>query len=237
MSASSQPAAAKPRSAGTVSSTATGSSTGTPVTGGQRAVLAQGRYLALIREGSWEYAARAEGLGAVVIVPVTPAGELVLVEQYRVPVASQVLELPAGLVGDIPGEPTDNYELQARRELLEETGFAARRLKRLVEGPVSAGFGTERVEFWLATGLTRVHAGGGVEHEQIRVHVVALAKLPAWLERQRRRGTLVDLRVYAGLWFAERSLRSRGKPPAKPRQPRAGARKPKSPSAKKVGPA
>ena len=223
MPASSKAAAAAPVTPGTTDLTGTR---------GEREFLARGRFLSLVREGRWEYATRTEGLGAVVIVPVTPAGELVLVEQYRIPVAGPVLELPAGLVGDTPGEPTDTWEVPARRELLEETGFAARQCKRLVEGPVSAGFGDERVEFWLATGLTRVHAGGGVEHEQIRVHVVALDKLPAWLERQRRRGTLVDLRVYAGIWFAERWLRSRKRPAAKPRPPRAATRKPRRVSAK-----
>jgi len=183
-----------------MSRTSTGSASSPP----PREYLARGRYLSLIREGTWEFASRNPVLGAVLIVPVTPEGELVLVEQYRVPVAARVLELPAGLVGDIPGEATDDWGRQAERELLEETGFAARRVRRLAEGPVSAGFGDERVEFWIATGLTRVHAGGGVEHEQITVHVVPLPEVPGWLERQRRRGCLVDLRVYAGLWFAER---------------------------------
>ncbi|MCY2963503.1 MAG: NUDIX hydrolase [Planctomycetota bacterium] len=165
-------------------------------------VLAEGKYMRMVRRGTWEYAERNSALGAVVIVAVTPGRELVLVEQHRVPVNAAVIELPAGLVGDIPGESTDDWGVQAKRELLEETGFDARRVKHLATGPVSAGFGTEEVDFYLATGLKRVHAGGGVEHENITVHVVPLDRVPAWLNRQRKRGVLVDLKVYAGLYFA-----------------------------------
>ena len=125
-------------------------------------ILAAGRFLRLARRGKWEYAERVHPRPAVVIVAVTSAGELVLVEQFRVPMQARVLELPAVLVGDVPGDDHPDSRTHARRELLEETGFWARGMKRLCGGPVSAGFGTETVEFFLATGLERVGRGGGV---------------------------------------------------------------------------
>ncbi|MGD9021922.1 MAG: hypothetical protein PVF46_08995, partial [Lysobacterales bacterium] len=59
-----------------------------------------GHHLGLKEKDGWEYAFRTDASGVVVLVPVTDAGELVLVEQYRAPVNSRVVELPAGLVGD-----------------------------------------------------------------------------------------------------------------------------------------
>ena len=58
-------------------------------------VLAQGRYLALVDEGGWEYAIRPHVAGIVVIVAVTDDAQVVLVEQYRRAVHNRVVELPA----------------------------------------------------------------------------------------------------------------------------------------------
>ena len=49
--------------------------------------------------------------------------------------------------------------------------------------------------------LTRVNAGGGIDHEQIRVHCVALEHVDAWLKQRRLAGLSVDPRTYAALYF------------------------------------
>ena len=82
-------------------------------------VLGRGRFLRLVRRRDWEMVERAGVREIVVLVAVTPAGELLLVEQYREPVAATVIELPAGLVGDEPGREGEVMEEAARRELLE----------------------------------------------------------------------------------------------------------------------
>jgi ADP-ribose pyrophosphatase len=169
-------------------------------------ILAAGRFLRLARRGRWEYAERVHPRPAVVIVAVTPARELVLVEQFRVPMQSRVIELPAGLVGDVPGDDHPDSRIHARRELLEETGFRAKSMKRLFGGPVSAGFGTETVEFFLATGLNRVGSGGGVAGEQIDVHLVRLDEVEAWLKRRIRADRLADPKIFAGLYFARQMV-------------------------------
>jgi ADP-ribose pyrophosphatase len=168
----------------------------------RRRVLGAGNYIRLVREGRWEYAERVVASGAVAIVAVTDDRDLVLVEQYRVPVGGPAIELPAGLIGDIPGESVADWGVIARRELLEETGFQARRMTRLTSGPMSAGFSSETVALYLARGLTRVHEGGGVDHEEIRVHVVSLAKVRNWLARKERAGFRIDQKIFAGLYFA-----------------------------------
>lgn len=182
-------------------------------------ILAAGRFLRLVRRGHWEYAERVHPRPAVVIVAVTPARELVLVEQFRIPLQARVIELPAGLVGDIPGDDHPDPRAHARRELLEETGFRAGRIKRLFGGPVSAGFGTETVEFFLATGLRRVSSGGGVEGEQIDVHLVPLDQVESWLKRRTRRDRLADPKIFAGLYFARRAVTPGAKKTTSSRRP------------------
>jgi len=140
---------------------------------------------------------------------VTDEGRLVLIEQFRIPVQARVVELPAGLVGDSAGDEGESIETAARRELEEETGYMPWELRELTSGPPSAGMSSEVVTFLLATKLERKGAGGGDHSEAIEVHEVQLAEVPRWLEKRRDRGTLVDPKVYAGLYFAERAIAAR----------------------------
>ena len=66
----------------------------------------QGKFIAAKTRGRWEYVSRTRGIRAAVILPVD-AGEVVLVEQYRVPLGRSCLELPAGLIGDEDEGETD----------------------------------------------------------------------------------------------------------------------------------
>jgi ADP-ribose pyrophosphatase len=133
---------------------------------------------------------------------VTDDGKLVLVEQTRAPVGRPVIELPAGLVGDSPGRADEALAVAARRELLEETGYEARDMTLLVEGAPSAGLTSETIVLFLATGLRKVGPGGGDSTEDIKVHEVPLARAREWLSAQADRGAVIDLKVYAGLYFA-----------------------------------
>lgn len=164
-------------------------------------ILGEGRHLRLVRRRGWEYAERANAAAIVVLVAVTPDGRLVLTEQHREPVGGPVIELPAGLVGDRPGETDEDLSTAARRELREETGYEAGEVRPLATGPPSAGLSSEVVTFVLAADLRRVGAGGGDEHEAITVHEVPLAAVPDWLAAQARAGRLVDPKVYAGLYL------------------------------------
>lgn len=166
-------------------------------------ILYQGQFLRLVRQGSWEYSERHSISGIVGLIPVTDAGEIVLVEQYRVPTGKYVVELPAGLVGDIPGQEHEAMELAAGRELEEETGYRASTLTRVMEGPNAAGSSSSQMTFYLATGLSKVGPGGGDEHEDITVHVVKIEKAWAWLQAQEKAGKALDPKIFAGLWFAE----------------------------------
>ncbi len=167
----------------------------------QRRVLAEGRYARLVAQNGWEWAERVNTVGAVVIVAITADRQLVLVEQFRIPLGRRVIELPAGLVGDTFDAQHESLDEAARRELLEETGYEAAAMEFLVAGPSSPGLVNEVYSLFLARDARRVAAGGGDASEEIHVHLVPLSEAEAWLERKRSQGIVVDPRVYAGLYF------------------------------------
>jgi len=168
-----------------------------------RKVLAEGRYLRMVTENGWEYAERSRGLDAVAIIAVTDAGELILTEQFRVPLKKQVLDLPAGLVGD--DEAGEDLVVAARRELEEETGYRASRMKKVFSGPTSAGLSNEVVNLFLATGVKKTGDGGGVAGEAIVVHHVPLEAALTWCRRfERRTGGMISPNVIAALALINR---------------------------------
>lgn len=164
--------------------------------------IAEGQYLGLYSRDDWEFADRPNANGVVGILPVTADGRLVLVEQYRVPVLSRVIEIPAGLVGDEEEFHGESLADCAARELLEETGYRAGKITPLLSSPTSAGMTPETTHLFAATGLVRETEGGGTESEDITVHHVALDDLGGWLARQREDGRLIDLKIHACLWLA-----------------------------------
>jgi ADP-ribose pyrophosphatase len=163
--------------------------------------IARGKYLHLVRRGSWEFAHRPNACGIVGIIAVTDQREVILVEQFRPPVNAAVIELPAGLAGDLADAPTEELAVAAHRELLEETGYDAREMVKVAEGPVSAGMSDEFITLFLARGLSKQTDGGGDESESIIVHYVPLERIDAWLGEQVKEGKMIDLKVYAGLRF------------------------------------
>ena len=169
-----------------------------------KTTLYTGQFLALVKEGHWEYADRTNATGAAIIVAVTEEQKLLLVEQYRIPVHARTVELPAGIIGDEPGSSDEAQAEAARRELVEETGYEAGQMEALTHGPASSGLASETVTLFRASKLRRVGAGGGVAHEDITVHEVPLADVHAWLEAKAKSGVLVDSKVYAGLYFVGR---------------------------------
>ena len=99
---------------------------------------------------------------AAAVVPVTPEGDVVLVRQFRPPVRSDLLEIPAGLL-DVEGEDALRC---AERELFEETGYRHAEIAFLGGTYTSPGFTDEYVHlFWART----EHDASGDPEEGIEV--------------------------------------------------------------------
>ena len=175
-----------------------------PITDPPRTVF-EGKYQRMVVRGTWEYAERTHAGGAAaLILAVTPDDRVLLVDQFRVPLQTRVIEFPAGLVGD--EHAGESIEASAIRELEEETGWTADHAQLLVTCPTSPGGSTEQISIVLATGLRRIGDGGGVDDEDIVVCAVPRHDVPAWLMQQQAAGKLLDCKLWSGLWLLDHHL-------------------------------
>ncbi len=149
----------------------------------------QGKYIEVRKRGRWEFAGRRGGVHAAVILA-RDGDDIILIEQYRVPLGRRCLELPAGLVGDDGSD--EAVETAAGRELEEETGYRAERIETLGEFHSSPGMVSEGFTLVRATGLTRVGDGGGVDGEDIVVHRVAMSGAADFIAAKRTEGVAID---------------------------------------------
>ncbi|OYX67083.1 MAG: NUDIX hydrolase [Sphingomonadales bacterium 32-64-17] len=157
-------------------------------------VMWAGRFITAKRRGKWEYVGRARGIRAAVILPLD-GDDVILVEQYRVPLGCNCLELPAGLIGDEDGAQNEDPLEAAKRELIEETGYSAARWENLGVYFSSPGMVSESFTLLRASELAKVGEGGGVEDEEIIVHRVNRAELEQFVADARVRGVAVDVKM------------------------------------------
>lgn len=136
--------------------------------------------------------------GAVAVVAVD-GDEIVLLRQYRTPVESELLEIPAG-TRDMGGEDPAGT---ARRELAEEAGLACESLEELGTFFNSPGFCDELSHVFLATGLSGVpRQPDGAEEEWMTIERVSLGKAEAMIDR----GEIRDAKTIIGVLLALRRL-------------------------------
>ena len=135
--------------------------------------------------------------GAVMIIALLESGELVMERQYRYALRRDILEMPAGKLD--PGEATLAC---ARRELLEETGYVASNWRYIATTHPVVGYSDERIEIFLAQGLTHQEASLDVD-EHLEVFKLPLATALDWV----REGRITDSKTVVGLLWAERILR------------------------------
>ncbi len=156
----------------------------------------EGRFITVKQQGTWEYVSRSRGIHAAVILAIDDSADgrhVILVEQYRVPLKVNCLELPAGLVGDdTAGEAP---EIAAARELEEETGYRADHWRTVGEFYSSPGMVSESFTLLVATGLTKISDGGGVDGEDIIVHRVPLDGIESFIAAKRSEGCGIDVRA------------------------------------------
>ena len=155
-------------------------------------VMWRGRFITAKRRGKWEYVGRARGIKAAVILAVED-GHVLLVEQYRVPLGANCIELPAGLIGD--HDEGEDALTSAARELEEETGYSASTLEIIGEFFSSPGMVSESFTLIRASDLTKIGDGGGVDGENIIVHRVPVDDLLSFVDAKRKEGCVVDVKL------------------------------------------
>ena len=183
-------------------------------------IIFAGKHLHFCRAANgWEYVQRARASQGVTIVATTAENKIVLVEQHRTPLARRTIELPAGLVEGSGAGNAEAVEAAVKRELQEETGYTCERVTVVAAGSSTPGLTDEVNALCLAQGLRRsddsinsLNCGDGVtkqarqrgikeEGERITVYEVPVDRAPEWLDRRSKEGVVIDLKVFAGLYF------------------------------------
>ena len=129
--------------------------------------------------------------GSVVVLPVLPDGKIVMVRQYRHATRQYLWELVAGRK-----EPEETPKQGAARELLEETGYRAKRYKVFLDVFPTPGFLEENMYLLLAKGLTAGEAEPE-EDEKIEVRAFHLKELKQMIKSGRMR----DAKSIAGILY------------------------------------
>jgi ADP-ribose pyrophosphatase len=129
--------------------------------------------------------------GSVVVLPVFSDGRILLIRQYRYATNQFLWELVAG-----GKEPNETSTVGAHRELREESGYSARRMRKLLEVFPSPGVLSERMEIFLAEGLTKGNAHPE-EDEKITVRIVPLTEALKWI----RSGKICDAKSVSGILY------------------------------------
>ncbi|HXX44570.1 MAG TPA: NUDIX hydrolase [Candidatus Acidoferrales bacterium] len=132
--------------------------------------------------------------GSVVVLPVLDDGRIVLIRQYRHAAGQYLWELVAG-----HKEPDEDPLEGAHRELQEETGYTAKRIKKLFEIFPSPGLLGERMDIFVAQGLTKGKARPE-DDEKITQKILTLKQAERWI----RSGKIRDAKSISGILFYSR---------------------------------
>jgi ADP-ribose pyrophosphatase len=137
----------------------------------------------------------------IAVVPVTDAGKLLLIRQYRHATRQVIIEIPAGAIDK--GE--ESVEACAQRELAEETGFQAKQLVKLFEGYLIPGYGNEYMYFFLARDLFRLHLPPD-EDEFIETLTVSFEEAEGMIKTKQ----IIDVKTALGICLATAWLKQQG---------------------------
>jgi ADP-ribose pyrophosphatase len=129
--------------------------------------------------------------GSVVVLPVFDDGRILIIRQYRHAAGQFMWELVAG-----HREPDEDFRGGAARELREETGYIARRYRKLLEIYPSPGLLSERMVIFLAEGLTKGEAHPE-DDEKLEARILTLREVERWIQS----GKIRDAKTVSGLLY------------------------------------
>jgi len=132
--------------------------------------------------------------GAVAIVPVHANGDVVLLKQFRPSIGMEIYEIPAGTI-----EKGEGPLATAKREIVEETGFKAKRWDKIADFYTAPGFCDERMHVYVARDLTPAKADGDDDEilKPVRMTIDAALKLIR-TRRIRDAKSIAGLMLYHG---------------------------------------
>jgi ADP-ribose pyrophosphatase len=163
-------------------------------------VVAEGGFLELrkdhVRLPDGEVATREyiKHPGAVAVLPLLDDGRVLLLRQFRYPVGQVMLEIPAGKID--PGESTFSC---AKRELREETGYAAAHWAFACKLHNAAAYSTEIIEIWFARGLT-----AGTQQLDAGEFIELLPLTEAEYEQRAMAGEITDVKTLVALMWLQK---------------------------------
>lgn len=137
--------------------------------------------------------------GSVVVLPVFSDGRILMIRQYRHSVRQYLWELVAG-----SKDPGESFQEGARRELREETGYTARRMRKLLDLFPTPGFVSENMVIFLAEGLKFRKAHPEAD-EKIELRVFGLREIEDWM----RAGRIRDAKSVAGILYYAHCMRGK----------------------------
>lgn len=135
--------------------------------------------------------------GAVTIVPLDSEGRLLFVRQFRLGAGKDLLELPAGTL-----EPGEDPDACAAREIREETGMAAKLMKKLGTFYMAPGYSSEYMHVYLATGLYPSRLEGD-EDEFLQLEAIPVDQVFEMVSK----GELLDGKSLAALLMAKELIK------------------------------
>jgi ADP-ribose pyrophosphatase len=135
--------------------------------------------------------------GAAVIVPVRSDGRLVLIRQLRIATGKWIWEFPAGTL-----EKGESVIQCAKRELIEETGWQAGRIRKVLEFFPTPGISTEKMYLFIADRLKRAAPRERDADEELEVAAFPVSQI----ERMIRRRQIIDGKTILGFLFFQRSI-------------------------------
>lgn len=133
--------------------------------------------------------------GSYAVIATPEPGKILLVRQYRHPAARMLWEIPAGCA-----HSSETPEAGARRELQEETGYAARSMRSIFSAYASPGFCAERMHFFHADDL-QAGSPNPDDDEDLEVRTLSLETARS----MQADGDIVDMKtILAIVWLSER---------------------------------